>query len=141
MAEPRRFEVTNRELIVFFFSVMLGLFIFAGGSAGWFDPLTAGVIVLTVVGFFFMGLWFESKGIFGSGMTVVWIVFSLSVVAILSGLISRGYIPFAFYSSAAAYPALVISNAMLYGLLIVLAVALIVAVYIVKKKPEILSFR
>jgi len=137
MAEQPKMEVTNRELVVFFGSVFIALFIIAGGAVELFDPLTVGIAVTTIVVFFIMGQWLESRGVFGAGMSMVWIVFGLSVVMIISGLIYRGIIPLAFYSASTPTPALVITNAMLYALVVLGIIAVAVAVYVVyiRKTP------
>ena len=41
MAE--KWEITNRELLVFFGSVIIALFIMAGATAGWFDHWLQGL--------------------------------------------------------------------------------------------------
>lgn len=133
MAEGKM-EITGRELAVFFGSVLTALFIMTGGALGWFDPLTAGIAVVTIVAFFLLAQWLEAKGVFGQGMSMVFVVFGLSVVMIVSGLISKGLLPLAFYSAGTPVPALVITNAMLYGLAIVLVAAVVVAVYVYKRQ-------
>lgn len=130
-------ELTNRELIVFFGALVVALFIFAGGAAGWFDPLTGGIIILTLTALFVIGEWLESKGIFGKGATMVWLVFGLGIVAVISGLIARGILPLAFYTSSTPFLVLAVSNAMLYSLLILAIVALAITVYFAKKKQLI----
>lgn len=136
MANGGQMSITNRELLVFLGSVVMALVILAGGGLGWFDPLTAGIVVVTVVGLFFIGQWLEAKGIFGSGMTMVWMVLSLGIAAILAGLIARGYLPFMFYSTS-AFPASVVSNALLYTLLIVSVIAAIIVIYVAMGKKQI----
>ncbi len=138
--EGGRIEVTNRELAIFFGSVFVALFIMTAGAVGWFDPLTAGIVVTTIVVFFVLGQWLEAKGAFGSGMSMVFVVLGLSVVMIFSGLVYRGVIPLVFYSSSTPVPALVISSAMIYALIAVLGIALVVAVYYVRTRKPIAIF-
>jgi len=133
MAE-QKIEITARELAVFFGSVLIALLIMAGGALGWFDPLTAGIAVVTIVAFFILAQWLEVKGVFGQGMSMVFIVFGLSVVMIVSGLINKGLLPLAFYSAGTPAPALVITNAMLYTFAIVLVAAVVIAAYAYKRQ-------
>jgi len=127
---PEKWEITNRELLVFFGSVIIALLVMAGGTAGWFDPLTAGIAVTTMVVFFAMAQWLESRGVFGSGMSLVWIVFGLGVVMMFAGLIHRGIIPLFIYSSSASPLALELSNALIYAILALAVVAVGLAVYV-----------
>ena len=142
MAE--KWDVTNRELIVFFGSVMLALFIMAGSVKGLFDPLVAGIAVVTMVGFFAMAQWLETKGVFGNGMSLVWITFGLGVVMLMAGLIHRGIIPLVVYSSGSNYVAMEITNAMIYSILVLSIVAVVLAVYVFyirKGKPISIGFK
>ena len=127
----QKWEITNRELVVFFVSIAIALFVMAGGAMRWFDPLTAGIAITTMVIFFAMAQWLETKGIFGSGMSLVWIVFGLGVVMMFAGLIHRGIIPLFIYSSSASPFALELSNALIYAILVLAVVAVGLAVYVV----------
>jgi len=127
---PEKWEVTNRELAVFFVSVMVALFIMAGGTMGWFDPLVAGIAVLTMVVFFAMAQWLEARGIFGAGMSLVWITLGLGVVMMFAGLIHRGVIPLVIYSSSASLLALELTNAMIYAIVVLSIIAVVLAVYV-----------
>jgi len=129
MAE--KWEVTNRELIVFFGSVLMALFIMAGGTMGWFDPLVAGIAVIAMVAFFAMAQWLEARGVFGSGMSLVWITLGLGTVMLVAGLIHRGVVPLVIYSSTASPLALEVTNALIYAILILAIVAVALTVYVV----------
>jgi len=127
---PEKWEITNRELIVFFGALAIALFVMIGGAMELFDPLTAGIAITAMVVFFAMAQWLEARGIFGSGMSLVWIVFGLGVIMIMAGLIHRGVIPLFFYSEAASPLAIEISNAMIYAIVILAIVAAGLAVYV-----------
>ena len=128
MAE--KWEITNRELLVFFGSVIIALFIMAGATAGWFDPLVAGIAVSIMVAFFAMAQWLEARGIFGSGMSLVWITLGLGVVMVFAGLIHRGVIPLVVYSSSASLLALELTSAMIYAIVVLSIIAVALAVYV-----------
>jgi len=127
---PEKWEITNRELIVFFASVMIALFIMAGGTMGWFDPLIAGIAVITMVVFFAMAQWLEARGIFGSGTSLVWITLGLGVVMMFAGLIHQGIIPLVVYSTSASLLALELTNAMIYAIVALSIIAVVLAVYV-----------
>jgi len=127
---PEKWEITNRELAIFFVSVMIALFIMAGGTMGWFDPLIAGIAVLTMVIFFAMAQWLEARGVFGAGMSMVWIVLGLGVVMMFAGLIHRGVIPLVIYSPSASLLALELTNAMIYAIVVLAIIAVVLAVYV-----------
>ena len=127
---PEKWEITNRELIVFFGSVLIALFVMVGGAMNWFDPLTIGIAVTTMVVFFAMAQWLEARGVFGSGMSLVWITLGLGIVMVFAGLISRGVIPLVVYSSAASPLALELTNAMIYAIVVLAIVAAGLAVYV-----------
>jgi len=127
--QEEKWEISNRDLALFFGSLFVALLVMLGGSAGWFDPMTGGIAVVTMVAFFAMGQWLEARGVFSSGMAMVWTVFGLGVVAILAGLIHRGIIPLFVYTSAS--PLFVeFTNALLWGLLITAIIAVALAVYV-----------
>jgi len=128
---PEKWEITNRELIVFFGSVLMALFIMAGGTMGWFDPLVAGIAVVAMVAFFAMAQWLEARGVFGSGMSLVWITLGLGVVMLVAGLIHRGVVPLVIYSSTASPLALEVTNALIYAILVLAIVAVALTVYVV----------
>lgn len=127
---PEKWEITNRELLVFFGSVLIALFVMAGGAMKWFDPLTAGIAVTIMVVFFAMAQWLEARGIFGSGMSLVWITLGLGVVMMFAGLIHRGAIPLVIYSSSASPLALELTNAMIYAIVVLAIIAVALAVYV-----------
>ena len=131
-----KMEITDRELKVFFGSVVIALFILYAGATGTFDPLTAGIAVSTIVVFFVLSQWLEKQGVFGSGMSMVFVVLGLSVVMIFAGLVYRGVLPLAYYSAGTPMLALAISNAMLYALvaMVLLALGAVVYVFYFRKK-------
>lgn len=125
-----RWEVTNRELIVFFASVIIALGVMAGGAMHLFDPLVAGIAVATIVLFFSMAQWLETKGVFGTGMSLVWITFGLGVVMVIAGLVERGVLPMFVYSSSASLMALSITNALIYTMAVLAVTAAGLAIYV-----------
>ncbi|RLI82109.1 hypothetical protein DRP04_04725 [Archaeoglobales archaeon] len=127
---PEKWEVTNRELMVFFGSVLTALFIMAGGTMGWFDPLVAGIAVITMVVFFAMAQWLEARGVFGSGMSLVWITLGLGVIMMFAGLEAKGVVPFVIYSSSASLLALELTNAMIYAVVVLSIIAAALAIYV-----------
>jgi len=123
-------EVSNRDLALFFGSILVALFVIAGATAGWFDPMTAGIAVVTIVAFFAMGQWLESRGIFSSGMSMVWLTLGLGVVMVFAGLVHKGVIPLLVYTNAT--PLFIeITNGMLYAILACAIIAVVLAVYVV----------
>ncbi|HDH45048.1 MAG TPA: hypothetical protein ENG66_06640 [Thermococcus sp.] len=109
----------------------MALFIMAGGTMGWFDPLVAGIAVVAMVAFFAMAQWLEARGVFGSGMSLVWITLGLGVVMLVAGLIHRGVVPLVIYSSTASPLALEVTNALIYAILVLAIVAVALTVYVV----------
>ena len=127
-------EITNRELATFFGAIALAMLVLVAGSMGWFDPLTAGIVIIAVVAFFAMGQYLESKEILSPGASLMWLTFSFAVVMILVGAIDRGIIPVAFSSSTASALAIEVSNAMLYALAIIGVFAVVVVAYAVTRR-------
>jgi len=129
MPPQEKWEISNRDLLLFFGSAIIALVVMIGGTMGWFDPMTAGIAITTIVVFFAMGQWLEARGVFGSGMAMVWLTFGLGVVMIFAGLVHRGVIPLFVYTSASPL-FLELTNAMIYALVALAIVAVVLAVYV-----------
>jgi len=124
-----KWEISTKDIALFFGSLFVALFVMVGGAMGLFDPMTGGIAIVTMVVFFAMGQWLEARGVFGSGMAMVWTVFGLGVVAIFAGLVHRGIIPLFIYTNAS--PLFIeITNGMLYALLAMAIIAVVLAVYV-----------
>ncbi|MEM2029903.1 MAG: hypothetical protein QW540_05010 [Archaeoglobaceae archaeon] len=128
MAERKPLEVSNAELILLFGIVAMALFILAGGMAQWFDPLTAGLVIVFVSALFLFAQFLESRGIFAGQTAMAFMVLVMGVTAILTGLISKGYLPLVL-EVGTTFPL----TAILYALAIAVAG---IAVYTVLKKRK-----
>ncbi|MEM2445586.1 MAG: hypothetical protein QW734_02875 [Candidatus Bathyarchaeia archaeon] len=128
MAERKPLEVSNAELILLFGIVAMALFILAGGMAQWFDPLTAGLVIVFVSALFLFAQFLESRGIFAGQTAMAFMVLVMGVTAILTGLISKGYLPLVL-EVGTTFP--------LTAILYALAIAVVgIAVYTVLKKRK-----
>ncbi len=135
MAEEK-WEISSKDLILFFGSVFIALFVMLGGAAGAFDPMLAGIAITLIVLFFIMGQWLEARGVFSSGFAAVWITFGLGIVMILAGLIHRGVLPLLIKTNAALL-FVEITNAMIYTILILSVLAAVLAIYVFKFRKGI----
>lgn len=93
MAERRPLEVSTAELFLLFGIIALALFLLAGGMAKWFDPVTAGIIIVFVAGMFLFAQALEARGVFAGQTAMAFMVLVMGITAILAGLIAKGVIP------------------------------------------------
>jgi len=123
-----RMEITKLELLIFLGVTAFAVFILVGGT-GKFDPLVAGIAVVTITIAFLFANWLELKGVFAGHATNVFMVLILGILLIMAGLIARGVLPLLLATGVLGFD--LIFNSLIYTLIFaVIGIAL--GVYFIK---------
>lgn len=130
---PGRLEVAAAILFILAVVGALGLAI-----TGVIDPLTAGLILTTAMALVFLGYYLVRQKIIPSHMLPFWYILIIGVALLMYGGIQQGFIPVFLIAgtpaNSAVYLMFVITESVLYALLVVVPLTVIFGLYYAKKK-------